>query len=155
LLVCRSAYKMAVCDNGFPLTVAQPRVECHQLERLLNFEEGLCPTKLGSIRDHQSPPLVALSYSKFWLPCCVQTGTSALEAPSHATADEAEASRLHSHPVSGLQTCDRHLYSYTIRACGPGQLSQYSHSLRAGRYRYRIPVGARFSAPIQNQHAVR
>ena len=32
---------------------------------------------------------------------------------------------------------------------GPGQRSQYSYSLRAGRSEVRRPVGARFAAPVQ------
>ena len=31
----------------------------------------------------------------------------------------------------------------------PGELGRYSDSLRAGRYRDRIPVGVKFSAPVQ------
>ena len=39
--------------------------------------------------------------------------------------------------------------SVLLCPCGPGQHSEYSDSLRAGRYGDRIPVGARFSAPVQ------
>jgi hypothetical protein len=33
--------------------------------------------------------------------------------------------------------------------CGPGYLSRYNDWLRSGRSGYRVPVGARFSAPVQ------
>ena len=41
------------------------------------------------------------------------------------------------------------VWTSDVTCCGPGQLSWYSDLLRAGRSRDRIPVGARFSAPIQ------
>jgi hypothetical protein len=41
-------------------------------------------------------------------------------------------------------------YLYTFSICGPGYLSHYSDWLRAGRSEDRIPVGARFSAPVHN-----
>jgi hypothetical protein len=37
-----------------------------------------------------------------------------------------------------------------IKRCGPGQLSRYSDSLRAGRTGHLIPVEARFSAQFMN-----
>jgi len=39
--------------------------------------------------------------------------------------------------------------SITICTCGPEQLSRYSDSPRVARSRDRIPVEARFSAPVQ------
>jgi hypothetical protein len=41
------------------------------------------------------------------------------------------------------------LYRDYTKVLGPGQLSLYSDSLRAGRSWDRIPVGARYSAPVQ------
>jgi hypothetical protein len=48
--------------------------------------------------------------------------------------------------MPGFTTTTR---SSTQSGIGPGQLSRYSDSLRTGRSRDRITVGARFSAPVQ------
>ena len=40
------------------------------------------------------------------------------------------------------------------KVCGPGQHSQYSHSLRGGRSGDRMPVEARFFTPIQTNPGV-
>jgi hypothetical protein len=41
------------------------------------------------------------------------------------------------------------LFHGTRSCCGPGKRRQYSDSLRTGRFGYRIPVEATFSAPVQ------
>jgi hypothetical protein len=41
-----------------------------------------------------------------------------------------------------------------LRRCRPVMFSQYRDSLRAGRSGDKIPVGERYSAPIQTGHGV-
>ena len=50
--------------------------------------------------------------------------------------------------VSQIKTTTNTIWQINQTIMGPVQGSQYSDSLRAGRSRYRIPVGARFSAPV-------
>ena len=66
------------------------------------------------------------------------------------------------HQVQGLLSAIRRTYCFsrmfrvvtisTYAVCGPGQLSQYSDSLRAGRSGDRIPAEARLFAPIRTGH---
>jgi hypothetical protein len=42
------------------------------------------------------------------------------------------------------------LYGYVCVCLGPEKLSRYSYSLRDGRTGDRIPVGERFSVPVQS-----
>ena len=45
--------------------------------------------------------------------------------------------------------CDCDFYRPTLFRCGPGSSVGIATELRAGRSEDRIPVGARFSAPVQ------
>jgi len=63
-------------------------------------------------------------------------------------ATQCFCSTLSSMTVS-IRFGDYSFVSAKVFRCGPGWLSLYSDSLRAGRSRGRIPVRARFSAPVQ------
>jgi hypothetical protein len=51
--------------------------------------------------------------------------------------------------LSGQVARKSEIFRILFEQVGPGLLSRYSDSLRAGRSGNRVPVEARFSAPIQ------
>ena len=61
-----------------------------------------------------------------------------------------KSSRKINHDGYGPKAITKHKYSsLLLEACGPRRLSRHSESLRPGRSGDRIPLWARFSAPVQ------